>query len=273
MPRRAPGRAFEPFAELAGEIPRLGGGLVARGLIKTYGTRRAVDGLDLTVPTGTCLGLLGPNGAGKTTTLLLLAGVIEPDGGRIGYAGRIGPQRPEVRRMLGFVPQSLALYADLTVVENLRLFARLYGVGGAALRQRVDRALELASLGDHGDRRVRALSGGMQRRLNLACATLHEPKFLLLDEPTVGVDPQSREHLFRRIERLKAAGLTIVYSTHYMEEAERLCDRIAIMDAGKILAEGTPEALVARHGAELTVHRPNLESVFLALTGRRSRDA
>lgn len=310
------------------ESPRApSGGLVARGLIKTYGTRRVVDGLDLTVPRGTCLGLLGANGAGKTTTLLMLAGVLEPDAGRIGYGGVLGPARAVVRRRIGFVPQGLAIYLDLTASENLRLFGRLHGVAPADLGERVERALELSGLAEHRHRRVRTFSGGMQRRLNLACVTLHDPDFLLLDEPTVGVDPQSRDHVFCSIERLKAAGLTIVYSTHYMEEAERLCDRIAIIDGGRILAEGTRSELVRRHGeelrveaefvpevalqvagtqpagvsrsgarrrvtfscdaaeevlprlleepgrlSELTVRRANLESVFLALTGRNLRD-
>jgi ABC-2 type transport system ATP-binding protein len=268
--------------------------------------------------------LLGPNGAGKSTTLLMLAGVLVPDRGRIGYAGVLGPERPVVRRTVGFVPQGLAIYEDLTAAENLRFFARLHRVERGRVAERVERALELAGLEDHRHRRVRTFSGGMQRRLNLACATLHEPDFLLLDEPTVGVDPQSRDHIFSSIERLKASGLTIVYSTHYMEEAERLCDRVAIMDGGKVLAEGTRDELIHQHGgelsvaaeflpevtlqvvsgeanvapgprrlafrsgsadevlrrlmsepgrlSELTVRRPNLESVFLALTGRSLRD-
>lgn len=262
------------------------GALVARGLVKTYGTRRAVDGLDLTVPGGTCLGLLGPNGAGKSTTLLMLAGVLAPEAGRLSYGGFLDPRRAAVRRRIGFVPQGLAIYQDLSAAENLRLFARLHGVERGLVAERVESALELSGLGEQRQRRVRTFSGGMQRRLNLACATLHDPDFLLLDEPTVGVDPQSREHIFCSIERLKRAGLTIVYSTHYMEEAERLCDRIAIMDAGSILAEGTRDELIQRHGAELSVEaefapavalqlmvrRPSLESVFLALTGRRLRD-
>jgi ABC-2 type transport system ATP-binding protein len=309
-------------------LPGPGSGLVAWGLHKAHGGRNAVSGVALSALPGTCLGVLGPNGAGKSTTLGMLAGVLKPDAGRITYGGETDPTRRPVRQRLGFVPQSLALYQDLTAAENLRLFARLYGVPARRVAERVEWALALAGLSDQRARRVRTFSGGMQRRLNLSCATLHEPKFLLLDEPTVGVDPQSREHIFRTIEQLKGAGLTIVYSTHYMEEAERLCDRIAILDRGSVIAEGTKDELLARHGGalrvdaefapagdlriasgapewlyasesgsrklsfeceragevlprllehgealrHLTVRRPTLETVFLALTGRSLRD-
>jgi len=230
-----------------------GDGLWIQSLTKRYGNRVAVDQLEMSVPSGTCLGLLGPNGAGKSTTMSLLAGVMTPDAGTIRYGTEAGPASFKVRRSLGFVPQSIALYQDLSAEENLSLFGRLHGVAAKHIAARVRSGLALAGLVEHASRRVRSFSGGMQRRLNLACATLHEPRYLLLDEPTVGVDPHSREHIFSAIEGLKAQGVTVVYSTHYMEEAERLCDKIAIIDRGRVIAEGTKDELVKLHGGPFRV--------------------
>jgi ABC-2 type transport system ATP-binding protein len=275
---------------------------------KAYGANVAVDGVSFEVARGECFGLLGPNGAGKSTTINALVGAIVPDAGEVRIEGA-DPAVAATRRRIGVAPQSLALYEELTGEENLALFARLHGLAGAALAARVDAALDFAGLAERRGDRVGTYSGGMKRRLNLACAMVHDPPVLLLDEPTVGVDPQSRNHIFDSIERLQRDGRTIVYTTHYMEEAERLCDRVAIVDHGKLLALDTVDALVAAHGgrsvvevefadapprrvetdrppetvAELArsgaaftairVERPDLETVFLALTGRRLRDA
>ncbi|HEY6725954.1 MAG TPA: ABC transporter ATP-binding protein [Polyangiaceae bacterium] len=256
--------------------------LSASELTKHYGGICALRDVSLEVQPGKAVGLLGPNGAGKSTTLLLLAGILKPDAGTIRVLGDSDPTRASVRRALGYVPQSVALYSDLTARENLTLFGKLYGLTGSRLYECVSDALELAQLSDRADARVRTFSGGMQRRLNLAAATVHSPRVLLLDEPTVGVDPQSRAHLFQCIETLKQSGVGIVYSTHYLEEAERLCDTISIIDRGALLAAGSRDELVARfagqrlgrRGAgECTKRSSDLESVFMNLTGRSLRDA
>jgi ABC-2 type transport system ATP-binding protein len=289
-----------------------------RDLRKSYGDRQAVAGIGFEVQAGETFGLLGPNGAGKTTTIHMLVGALRPDGGTIEIDGQNDPTRHEVKRSIGVCPQSLALYDELTGEANLAFFGRLYGLAGHTLRERVYLALETAGLADRRRQRVAGYSGGMKRRLNLACALLHEPRVLLLDEPTAGVDPQSRNHLFESIEALARSGTTIVYTTHYMEEAQRLCDRVAILDHGKLLALDTVEALITAHGGEavveatfagdapalpwpieegrlrvatgrpfdvvselgkraatlahLAIERPDLERVFLNLTGRRLRD-
>ena len=230
-----------------------GSSLSAAGLVKRFGSITAVRGVSLKLAPGKALGLLGPNGAGKSTTMLLLAGVLEPDEGAVDISGVGAPTRAAARRMVGYAPQAIALYPGLTARENLVLFARLYGLSRKDLSKRVSAALELAQLSPRADQKVRTFSGGMQRRLNLAAAIVHGPSVLLLDEPTVGVDPQSRAHLFSCIETLKQEGMSIVYSTHYLEEAERLCDTIAIMDNGAILAAGTRDELVSRFGGAARV--------------------
>jgi len=242
--------------------------LTAEALVKTYRGARvpAVAGVDLSIARGEFFGLLGPNGAGKTTTLSMLCGLVTPTGGRVRVDGR-DLSDPAARRMLGLVPQDIGLYATLTVRENLRYFGRMHGLGGDRLDARVDACLAMVALADAADRRVGELSGGMKRRANLAAGVVHEPAILLLDEPTVGVDAQSRNAIFDTLSVLTAAGLTIVYTTHYMEEAERLCRRIAVMDRGALLVEGAPDDLIAAHpGCE------SLEDLFLALTGRALRD-
>jgi len=223
--------------------------LEVEGLCKTWGDRRAVDGLSLAVEEGQIYGLLGPNGAGKTTTISMISGAISPGGGTARVAGHdIVRDAMAARRALGIVPQDLALYEEITARQNLRFFASLYGLRGAERTERMDWALGVAGLTDRADEPVSKFSGGMKRRLNLAAGLLHKPRLLILDEPTVGVDPQSRKHIFDSIRALRDDGMTILYTSHYMEEAQALCDRVAIMDHGKLLADDTVDGLVASHG-------------------------
>jgi len=294
----------------------------ARGIVKRYGDHTAVDGVSFTVEKGSAFGLLGPNGAGKTTTLHMLIGVLAPDAGEVVIGGVGPPSDPALRARVGVAPQSLAIYDEMSAEENLRFVGKLYRLSAARLAERVEWCLEFSGLTERRKDRAKTFSGGMQRRLNLACALVHEPDVLLCDEPTVGVDPQSRNHIFGSIEKLCAAGTTLIYTTHYMEEAQRLCDRVAIMDHGRILALDTVSALIDAHGGEsiveaefapgqgrdtgaaagdwegdvlrmstpypfeavaklssgeatierLRIDRPDLERVFLELTGRSLRD-
>ena len=233
----------------------------ARKLTKSYANLVAVNSLDLDLSTGETLGVLGPNGAGKSTLIGMLSGLIQPDEGVIEFP-ELGAGK--FKHALGLAPQDLSLYDELTAEENLRFFAKMFGLRGRQLQQRVAEALDFARLQDRRKDRVGTFSGGMKRRINLAAAIVHQPKILFLDEPTVGVDPQSRNHIFECIEQLKASGLSILYTTHYMEEAERLCDRIAIMDQGQLLACDTLAALTSCYGgdslirAELTPPVPDL---------------
>jgi ABC-2 type transport system ATP-binding protein len=214
---------------------------------KRYGTLAALDGVSLQIERGEFFGLLGPNGAGKSTLMSLVAGLRASDSGTITLDGApLSPQDVAARTSLGLVPQSIALYEDLSAEQNLRVFGELYGLRGADLRARIDEALAAVQLTDRRRDQVKTFSGGMQRRLNLIAALLHRPKVLLCDEPTVGVDPQSRNAIFDLLEKLNLEGLTIIYSTHYMEEATRLCSRIGIIDHGKILALGTLDRLLAQ---------------------------
>ncbi len=279
--------------------------LTLENVRKQYGSLVAVDDLSLAVHRGEVLGLLGPNGAGKSTTVHLSVGLLAPSAGRVLLDGR-DPREPDARRHLGAAPQALALYDMLTGRENLRFFARTYGLSGATLNERVKWALDFVGLTDRANDRVLGYSGGMKRRLNLAAAVVHDPALILLDEPTVGVDPQSRHQIFENILALKRLGRTIIYTTHYMEEAERLCDRVAVIDRGRLLALGTVTELLTAHGARPTLvaqtadvehrmetgdpladlnrlaaagpivsfhmERPTLEQLFLHLTGRTLRD-
>ena len=235
-----------------------------------YGSRMAVDGVTFSIGQGELFGLLGANGAGKTTTISCIAGLLTDWQGQLALANK--PFRPaestQDRLALGIVPQELAVYEGLTAIENLKLFGQLCGLSGTALREHVDEMLELSGLKDRARDLVSDFSGGMKRRLNLAIGVIHHPQLLLLDEPTVGVDPQSRNHLFESLLALKRKGMTMLYTTHYMEEAQRLCDRIAIMNEGKIIAIGTAEELATAMGEPSA----NLEQVFLHLTGRTLRD-
>jgi ABC-2 type transport system ATP-binding protein len=266
----------------------------------------AVDDLSLTIRRGEVFGLLGPNGAGKTTTVNMAIGLLKPDRGEVVLDGSGPPTRSEVRAKIGVAPQGLALYEELSAEENLSFFGKIQGLHGKRLRERVRWTLEFVDLWDRRRERITAYSGGMKRRLNMAVALIHEPELLLLDEPTVGVDTQSRNSIFEKIEAMRGEGCTIVYTTHYMEEAQRLCDRVGIMDQGRMLALDTVPGLIAAHGgssvvtaerasgevrvetddpvAELvklqeggkllrfSVESPDLEGVFLNLTGRHLRD-
>ena len=248
--------------------------LILDNVRKRYGSIVAVDGLSLTVQRGEVLGLLGPNGAGKSTTVNLAVGLLAPDSGRVTIDGKGQPTNPHVRRALGIAPQALALYDLLSGEENLQFFADVYSLPGAQRAERVRWALEFVGLTERRRDRVATYSGGMKRRLNLAAALIHDPELILLDEPTVGVDPQSRRQIFDNILALKGLGRTIVYTTHYMEEAERLCDRVAIIDQGKLLALGSVQQLLDAHGVKpkMVMQGATLEEVFLHLTGRSLRD-
>ena len=295
--------------------------LTISDLTRSFDDIRAVDGISFEVERGETFGLLGPNGAGKTTTINLLLGILKPDRGSIRLGSAVDPTKAEVRKRVGVAPQSLSLYEDLTGEENLAFFGKLYGLSGKALKARTAWALDFAGLHERRGHRVSTYSGGMKRRLNLATGLIHDPEVIFLDEPTVGMDPQSRNLVFDRLEDLKKQGRTILYTSHYMEEVQRLCDRVAILEHGKILAMDTVDALIDLHGgfsiveveltgasagdtslpgrvengklrietgqpletiaelgtrgAEFTgliVHRPNLETVFLNLTGRKLRD-
>ncbi len=297
-------------------------------LVKRFGPLTAVNGVSLEVHDRECLGLLGPNGAGKSTTLRSIVGRVHPDSGSVRIFGHAA-ESPEARAAIGWVPQEIALYPLLSARENLDSFGRYQGLSGKALTDAIAWCIEWATLADKANEPVKQLSGGMKRRLNMACGLIHRPRVVLMDEPTVGVDPQSRNRIFEMIEALRAAGMSIIYTTHYMEEAERLCDRIAIIDHGQIIALGTRDDLVhqsfggrsdvlmrlkdthqnaaswttarngtydgevahfsiaqpteiaglldaaSHHGLEVidvVLRRPNLESVFLQLTGRDLRE-
>jgi ABC-2 type transport system ATP-binding protein len=294
--------------------------ITATHLRKAFGGLTAVDDVSFSIGKGELFGLLGPNGAGKSTTIAMLVGAMDPDSGQVDMDGRGSPVLPANRRLVGLAPQQLAVYDELTAAENLRFYGAIYGLTGDRLKDRVEWCLTFASLNDRPNDLVKTFSGGMKRRVNMAAALIHQPEVVLFDEPTVGVDPQSRNYIFDSILALKEQGTTILYTTHYMEEAQRLCDRVAIMDKGKILALDSVDALIEQYGgtsvltaelmdpdlavpaaatvdgsnlrmetrdplkdlASLTdsgakfktlrIDRPDLESVFLSLTGRSLRD-
>jgi ABC-2 type transport system ATP-binding protein len=221
--------------------------LEVAGLRKRFGAVLAVDDVSFRVAAGETVGLLGPNGAGKTTTVSMISGQLRPDAGDVRVEGR--PLRGDTdpaKRKIGLVPQELALFDELSALENLRFFGALYDLGTRTLAARIDAAVELVGLADRRRDRVKTFSGGMKRRLNLAAALLHDPALILMDEPTVGVDPQSRNAIFENLEELARRGKAIVYTTHYMEEAERLCDRVVIIDHGRVIADDQVRSLFRR---------------------------
>jgi ABC-2 type transport system ATP-binding protein len=240
--------------------------LACRHLTRRFGHRLAVDDVSLEVGPSEVYGLLGPNGAGKTTTIRMVCGLLRADEGHVEVAGRvIDGTAHDGRSLIGYVPQDIALYPDLSARENLRFFGRLYGLGGRGLDARVDAVLDVIDLRDRADDRVDSFSGGMQRRLNIGAGLVHEPTLLILDEPTVGVDPQSRHAILEAVRHFGAGGTAVLYTTHYMEEAERLCDRVGIIDHGRLIAQGTQRELV-----ELVREHDRVE---LAATGDLDRFA
>jgi ABC-2 type transport system ATP-binding protein len=280
--------------------------LVLEHLRKLYGPTIAVDDLNLTIPKGSIFGFLGPNGAGKSTTIAMCVGLLQPTSGTVNLDNQGSPTTPAVRRLIGVAPQSIALYDALSALENLQVFGKLYALSSSDSKKRAAELLDLVGLTDRARDRVSAFSGGMKRRLNLAAALMHDPPLVMLDEPTAGVDPQSRNAILDLVKTLRDQGRTIVYTTHYMEEAQRICDQVAVIDHGKLLALDTVDNLIHAHGGQsvVTVHRasgderittadpvaelatrlksddvltvridrPDLESVFLNLTGRSLRD-
>ncbi|HEY9032101.1 MAG TPA: ABC transporter ATP-binding protein [Kangiella sp.] len=277
-----------------------------RGISKHYGDLKAVDNLSITIEKGHIFGLLGPNGAGKSTTISMMCGLISPDQGAVQLNGE-QPTDKATKHKIGLIPQSIALYEELTALDNLSFFADLYGLSSSLKAERMEWSLKFVGLQDRAKDTVSEYSGGMKRRLNLAASLLHDPEYIFMDEPTAGVDPQSRNKLFESVFELKDLGKTIIYTTHYMEEAEKLCDRVGIVDNGRLLALGTVDELIEQHGGHssvnisseqgeesfmtanpvndlmarlrdlntvenLSLQRPNLETVFLNLTGKQLRD-
>ena len=235
--------------------------LVTEHLVKQYGDLTAVDDVSFRAEKGTVFGLLGPNGAGKSTTINCISGLLSPTSGHIAGAGHdIAKDSKAARRSLGIVPQEIALYEDLPAIDNLRYWGKAYGMGGKDLESRVAEVLDYVGLADRARDLPKTFSGGMKRRLNFGCGIVHRPAVLLLDEPTVGVDPQSRSRLFDLVENERDNGACVVYTTHYMEEAERLCDSLAIIDHGKLIAQGSVDELRAKLGArdvlQLSGHFP-----------------
>jgi ABC-2 type transport system ATP-binding protein len=244
--------------------------VVIKDLVKNFKEFKAVDGVSFSICKGEIFGLLGPNGAGKTTTIRVMSTVLPSDGGDITIGGHsVHKEAESVREIIGVCPQDLALYEDLSALENMVFFGRMAGMTSAAAKEQALANLKLMGLEERAKGKVQKFSGGMKRRINLAIALMGHPQLLFLDEPTVGIDPQSRNNIFENINALRKNGMPILYTTHYMEEADRLCDRIAIMDGGKIIALDTTHNLKKQLGDPEKV---TLEDVFLKLTGRSLRD-
>jgi ABC-2 type transport system ATP-binding protein len=244
--------------------------LVVQDLHKSFNDNKAVNGVSFTIHKGEIFGLLGPNGAGKTTTIRMLSTVLEPDQGDITIGGySIRHNSEEVRNLIGVCPQELALYVDLSALDNMVFFGRMAGLNSVEARSQAMAHLELMGLTERAKGKIDKFSGGMKRRVNLAVSLMGHPELLFLDEPTVGIDPQSRNNIYETIGGLRKQGMTILYTTHYMEEADRLCDRVAVMDGGEIIAMDTPRVLKSEIGPPDKV---TLEDVFLKLTGRSLRD-
>lgn len=241
----------------------------AVSLVQRYSgnARPTLDDFELAVEQGEFYGLLGPNGAGKTTAISVLTGLMHPDSGTVRILGMsFRENRAEIKRILGLVPQNIGLYDKLTARENLAFFGRMCGIGGEKLKERIAWSLDFAGLTENAARQVATFSYGMKRRLNLAAGLFNDPKLLVLDEPCVGIDAQSRHLIHERLKELNRQGATILYTTHYMEEAQELCSRVGIIDSGRLVEEGVPETLLRQSGMT------NLEELFLSLTGRALRD-
>ncbi len=272
---------------------------------KHFGSKTVVDDVSFEIRRGELFGLLGPNGAGKTTTINMIIGGLNPENGNITINGE-APGKQNIKRLLGIVPQTLALYESLSAQQNLNFFGQLYGLSGKDLKDRIEHVLQIVNLAERRNERVSKYSGGMKRRLNIAAALLHRPSLLILDEPTVGVDPQSRNSIFESLRALKKEGCTIILTSHYLEEAQKLCDRVGIMDEGKLVAEDSVEKLISDFGGKslltvetskgktkietdqpvkeiirmneeetiltLQMESPNLEKAFLNITGKHLRD-
>ncbi len=240
-------------------------------LTKKYDNRTVVDNLNIEIKEGEIFGLLGPNGAGKSTTMNMICNLVKPDFGTVEFMGKnFTKNKKELSKNLGYIPQNLAIHGSLKAWENVELFTSLYGIKGAELKARIDESLEYVGLSERRNDYAKTFSGGMKRRLNIACAIGHHPKLLIFDEPTVGIDPQSRNFILEKIKESNKNGTTVIYTSHYMEEVEAICTRIAIMDNGKVIASGTSEELkklVTDDISEIT-----LEEVFLTLTGKKLRD-
>jgi ABC-2 type transport system ATP-binding protein len=239
----------------------------------SFGDRTAVDDISFSIAPGEIYGLLGPNGAGKTTTIKMVCGLLDPDDGEVTVEGRRVHTDLSVRSLIGYVPQDIALYPDLTAAENLRFIARLYKLPSTVVRERVAEVLELCELTDRANDRVDSFSGGMKRRLNIGAGLLHHPRLLVLDEPTVGVDPQSRHSILERVQEFGRQGMAVLYTTHYMEEAEHVCTRVGIIDHGRLIAEGTRRELVEQLGERdrielsATGNLEDLAAAFRSLPG------
>ncbi|MBA1392515.1 ABC transporter ATP-binding protein [Lactobacillus sp. XV13L] len=226
--------------------------LQVSNLCKTYSTgKKVVDKLNFTVQSGEILGFLGPNGAGKSTTINIISTLLQADSGQITYFGAANLSIKQIKQQMGIVPQELAIYEDMSAIRNVKFFASLYRVPKKQLIKRVNQALEIVGLSDNKDELPATFSGGMKRRLNIACAIAHSPKLIIFDEPTVGIDPQSRNHILESIIRLRDQGATIIYTTHYMEEVQAICDQVLIMDGGKILAEGAIEQVLQQFNPKI----------------------
>jgi ABC-2 type transport system ATP-binding protein len=236
-------------------------------LEKNYGERKAVKGINFNVTEGEVLGFLGPNGAGKSTSINMISTVVDYDGGNIIFNNKdVKHNEYHLKRNLGVVPQDIAVFSNLSAYDNVKVFCSLYGIKGKELKQNVEEALNFVGLWDRRKELPTAFSGGMKRRLNIACAIAHKPKLLIMDEPTVGIDPQSRNNILETVKKLNDNGTTIIYTSHYMEEVESICSRLIIMDEGIIIEEGAKEELKKKYSKE------NLEEVFLEITGKALRD-
>jgi ABC-2 type transport system ATP-binding protein len=269
----ASGQQVEPAFPLRvdrGQIQRAKG-LEVQNLKKRYGNLVAVDDLSFSVNRGEILGLIGPNGAGKSTCILMITGMLKPDAGTLTLDGQTyDPRKPEMRSLLGIVPQELAIYPELTASQNLRFFGGLYGLRGRRLEQRVQYVLELTGLTENADSTPSTFSGGMSRRLNFGIALLHEPQFVILDEPTVGIDPQSRSNLLDCVRTLSTHGVGVLYTSHYMEEIEAVCHRVAIIDYGRMLQMGTLDELLDRTRTELCIKVGSLPPAVVTQLGERA---